>query len=475
MMRWLAAVLLLALVAPAAAAEPPKPGIYNPTEPSTTTLYFHPVGGFLQEIPINTQMPQDQYSIDSIGLNTDTTSCLSQSNGDQLDHEFHTAYGYSSAGYVEYNVTEGTLPRISPERPLPYDVKLEGETVLLTWYLEPTAAHYTTPSPLPVKPEEAIILPGVSVHAWMRSGEEISLDNPAFKTGTLYAEGETVGNLGGLVPGATTVTQSTTPDGKVTQIPWKNLHGQDTVLYEFVVPMKISNNVIAKQAGFNMQVAVTLKNDACKDPANKGLMPNLMEMHTDKDHRPRMDVSLRDAIRCEYIHPQHIGDDIVVHVSLQSAWGNYDVDETVVPGTDGTQGGVAITIDGPSPTTGLHRATIVQRLHEHFYHTSPVEISYAWPYKSATAKEGLYSVVVDAFNDQHTAKTTCIAQFEIGRHGDPGPIIDCDQAEDGGAVADCRQPPSTSDGKAFTIPGLPALGLAVALLGLAARRRNPLA
>ena len=94
---------------------------------------------------------------------------------------------------------------------------------------------------------------------------------------------------------------------------------------------------------------------ACQEQESKAyIMPNLVAAHTDKDNRPRMLLSVMNPIRLEYLHPQFVGDDLVVHTSMNSAWGNYDVDET-------SADGILVSIEGPSPATSLAKAALEQR------------------------------------------------------------------------------------------------------------------
>ena len=77
-------------------------------------------------------------------------------------------------------------------------------------------------------------------------------------------------------------------------------------------------------------------------------MPNAVKVHTDPDHRPRMELSIMDPIRLEYLHPQFVGDDLVIHTSMNSAWGNYDVNEQDPDGITVSVGYASLSDEFPS-------------------------------------------------------------------------------------------------------------------------------
>src|SRR5688500_14912669 len=105
----IALALLLALPVSAKA-----PGISNPDTPSPVTLYMHLID--IQDFPINTQRPAEGYtSSNGVGLLTSTTSCLPDAGAYDTSQAWHTAYGYSSPSYVEYDIQQGGKPRVHPE------------------------------------------------------------------------------------------------------------------------------------------------------------------------------------------------------------------------------------------------------------------------------------------------------------------------------------------------------------------------
>lgn len=381
-----AAILLIAIaMAPAAHAQ----GIDNPDAP--TTLYFHLSAN--QDFPINTQPPDDRYaSDDSRGLLAPTTSCVPDPTGQlgQLSKSFHTLYGFSTPGYVEYDFQEEGGPRIHPERGLASDVLLDPSSpAKVTWYLE-TDFSGGDPrfSGLPTEMLPAVV-PEVVVQATIRTGDDISIGAEAYNKGTLIAQGRSEPLLLAPTDSDHYLPQ---PDG--------------TAVYRFDVPLTIEQDTIPADESYNVRIDIMMDVPGCNEDPDAALMSSQVLSFTSPELRPRLEWSVRNPLSIEYIHPQFVGEQLLVHMSFQSPWGNYDVDEA--------PGGIEVTIDGPSEARSLTRATITQRFHEHGHHFEPVDVTYAWPYKADGAKRGEYTLTVTAWNDQRTASATGTAGFEIG-------------------------------------------------------------
>jgi hypothetical protein len=398
-------------LAPAAQAQ--EIGITNPVVSTPTTLYFHLID--FQDFPINTQKPDDRY-VDStaIGLATHSLNCLPNPNdvagqGGAPFVDNHKYYGYSSPSYVEYNFEQDGKPRTHPERGISYDAVMDqGAPFFLYWYM--ATMPYGAPSVPPATTDQVpVVIPNVVVKATIRAGDAISVDDTAYDTGPELASGKTVAATlaaGAVQPNTSGVTsEDVTPVGKTAS-------GAD--LYEFKVPMTISQPVIPRATGYNLRIDMYMEDPSSQCNEDKKFMSNSVKVHTDPAHRPRMELAIMDPIRLEYLHPQFVGDDLVIHTSMNSAWGNYDVNEQ-------EPDGITVSVEGPSPATSLVKAAIVQRTHEHYHHQEAVDITYVWPYKTDRAQNGLYTVTVNFMNDQRTASATGIAQFEIGK----GTVIGC--------------------------------------------------
>lgn len=369
-MRAVAVLLTLVLLAGASAQ------IHNSNESTPVTLYFH-LNGF-QDFPVNTQPPEDFASDDSgRGATGLTSTCLPDGTPNQLRGDFHTFYGFSTPGYVQYEELDknGTI-RIHEERGLAADVILDRPTgATLYWYLTTDLGQRGIELDIP------LIVPSVKVAATIRSGDDVGLGDSAYNQGTLIGYGESPAQH--LLP---------------------ELASEGPVIYEFAVPIVFETDLIDKEEAFNIRVDIMMDIPSCNE-TDSAFMPGLVSVHTSKEHRPRMDLSIMNPVFVEYVHPQIQGDRLVIHTGLGSPWGNYDVDES--------PGGIEVTISGPSEAKSMQRAAVVQRTHEHNHHFEPVDVTYVWPFERDEAELAEYKIDVQVWNDQRTGSSTGSAVIDL--------------------------------------------------------------
>lgn len=455
--------LLLAVAAPASAQDV---GIQNPETSTPTTLYFHLIN--VQDMPINTQIPNDKFvDLGTWGTFSHTLSCVNDLTGNDpnlrgaLGPIWHTMYGYSSPSYVEYDFQQNGQPRTHPERGISYDAQLDTNTPFtLHWYM---ATQYGVSGVDPLNMVPAPV-PNVVVAASMKTGDAISIDDKGYDGGQPIVTGKTKPALlvPSPVPGA---GGAYTMDGVPTahdQVTMTQVDGK--YVWHFAVPMNFDANIIPRSTGFNVRIDVYIENPACSDVTGKNyIMPNVLAGYTDKTDRPRMEFAVNNPIRLEYLHPQFVGDDLVVHTSMNSVWGNYDVGEVNGMTPQVTEEFISVRIDGPSPATSLDKAAVVQRTHEHYHHQEAVDITYVWPYKTDRAQNGEYTVLVEFMNDAGNAKAVGTAKFEVGK----GTVIGCGGVQEASQKLndDCAAT-IQKDGitKAEESPGLPLVGLLGALV-----------
>lgn len=378
---------LLAFSVPVAAQDI---GINNPTDATPTTLFFHLDAQ--QDFPINTQAPDDRYSKGSTrGILAPTTTCTPEALPGQIHQSQHTLYGFSTPGYVEYDFQEDGGPRIHPERGLASDVQLDTASEMVgTFYLRTTldSGRFGS-SAVPVN-DLPLLVPQVAVQFTMRTGDDLSFGDEKYNDGSVIAQGTSAAMT--LFPDTNVnPTYEPLPDG-----------GH---LYRFDVPMGISMDAIPADESYNVRVDIFLDIPGCNTDNDVSLMPGTVEIYTDADHRPRMDFAVLNALQIVYIHPQFVGNDLYIHTSFNSPWGNYDIDEN--------PGGIDVQISGPSEARSLVRAAFTQRHHEHDHHFEPVDVTYVWPYKLDGAEKGDYTVTVTAQNDQATALATGSARVDL--------------------------------------------------------------
>ncbi|MHB8634194.1 MAG: hypothetical protein ACYDBQ_09550 [Thermoplasmatota archaeon] len=404
MNRTMLALLAATVALQGAAAEggsDPSPSVSTPT-----TLYFHVIQH--DDMPINTQIPSNNWTAqDPAGLGNASSSCVPPVPGEAFTgQERHTYYGYSSPSIVQYDVLEQGKPRVHPERGLSYDALLDStKPWVLHWYLKSQAvASNQAPAGPGSDPNRIpVVVPNVVVKATVRTGDGVSLGNQAYNSGAVLGEGKSDPiTLAG--PATDSVNR-----GKGGYESY-NETSDGSQIYGFAVTIVPAASAIPKATGYNVRIDVTMDNGACNDPGGSGyLMPNLVRVYSDDVHRPRMALAVLDPIRIDIMHPQFVGDEMVVHTEMNTPWGNYDVNNR--------PGGVQLHIRGPGLTADpphLHVVAFLQRQEEHNHHTQDVAVTYAWPYKVDSAADGTYRVAMSATNLQETATATETATFQIG-------------------------------------------------------------
>lgn len=436
-------------------------GIDNPDASTPVTLYMHLID--TQDFPINTQPPDPAWTQETVyGMTTSTLSCTppDPTGATYLREPYHTFYGYSSPSYVEYLIQEGGDPRVHPERGISYDAHLDTAAPFTAYWYLGVKGPLPGPDGLPDPDSVPLPVPNVAVRATLRSGDDITVHDRGYNTGEVLAQGQSA-------PATLLMDQVLPGTGGAPPVETRALgqHGGKW-LFEVAVPLAIEKPVIPRATGYNLRMDVFMDNPACTAGPDAALMPNLVALHSSDAFRPRLELAVTNPLRITTLHPQFVGDDLVIHTSMNSAWGNYDVNEQ-------DPDGIQVTVTGPSPATSLAKAAIVQRTHEHYHHQEAVDITYVWPYKTDRAQNGLYTVDVKFMNDQRTATAQGIAQFEIGK----GTVIGCGGVQEAAeAVNDECAAQVQKDGKADSkgSPGVGTLALvgALALAAVVLRRRK---
>ncbi len=441
----------------AAAQDARAPGIYNPNASTPIQMYFHING--LQDVPINTQKPDDRYASDvPVGLATHSQGCVNDPTVPALVRGArHTYYGFSSPGYVQYDVDQGGEPRYHPERGISFDVKMDAsKPVDFVWYMQGQATGGDTAG-VPVH-SLSPPLPNVVMRATIREGDQISPGHTAFNTGEIIAQGQTEP---ALLQGAGTSSPNVNYVGPASN---------GAPIYEFRVPLEYQRTTIDAMESYNARIDFymeTLPGTCDKPQEDNYLMPDFLRVHTSPENRPGFTWHIFNPLRIEYLHPQFIGDDLVLHTSTNSPWGNYDVrgDQT-----SEDQGGLTVTVTGPSVPVSINRVALTARTHEHDHHTEAVDATWVWEYKKDGARDGLYTVTFSAKNDQETTEAIAVAQFEIGS----GKIVGCGNQATGEKV-DCDETVQKDGAKANQeSPGIGFVSV-LAVLGaalVALRRRK---
>jgi hypothetical protein len=467
--------LLLVASLAALPAQAQELGIHNPNVSTPTSLYFHVID--FQDMPINTQLPDPSFAAgQGYAAGTATLKCLHPLTGNvsgsgqgtrgTTSQILHTAYGYSSPSYVEYDyVSADGTPRIHPERGISYDAVFDPDYAFtLEWYV----AVYNGGGDADQVPTPT---PGVVIAAAMRAGDGISIDDRAYDSGTVLAEGRTepATLVPSPVPGVGGAFGS--GGGPHQQVDFVGVVDGKYV-YRFRVPMDLQSDRIQRATGFNVRIDMFVDNPYCTNPTDAGkeyIMPSTLAAYSSDASRPRLDLAIMNPIRLEFLHPQFVGDDLVIHTALNSAWGNYDVKEA-------TPDGIRVSIAGPTQAKGLAQAAFVQRFHDHYHHQEAVDMTYVWDYKTDRAAQGEYKVFVEFENDQGTAKASGTALFEIGKGQVPKNAVGCGEVGEASQelTEKCITTESTGDPGPAQSPGLPVAFALAALGAMAAALRRKL-
>ena len=398
---WVASLVLLLPFATAQDA-----GFQNPDEPTPTTMYVH-LNGF-QDAPINTQRPAVDYvEATDVGAIGHSQGCFETPGTTLASRTQHTSYGFSSPGYVNYDIDDGGKPRYHNERGISFDVELDpSQPVRFQWFLE---GQFTSNSLDPDPNQLPAVVPQVIVRATIREGDDISVGAEAYNQGPIIAQGQTEPLL---------LAGPATPDQEgLTYHPYDGRH-----LYAFDFPLDIEQDVIREQESFNLRVDLFMENGVCED-VHQGdyLMLDFVRHHTSDAFRPRFTWDVLNPLRIESLHPQFIGDEMVVHATVNSPWGNYDV-----LGDGGDAGSPPVlSIDGPSKPLGLQLLAHDVVIYGHDHHTEAVALAWGWPTVAENAKAGTYVVSLETRNDQETATAIATASFVLGADGRPTSVNSC--------------------------------------------------
>lgn len=257
-------------------------------------------------------------------------------------------------------------------------------------------------------PTTPIVIPNVVVRATLRSGEAIQTDSTGYNNGTVLAQGQSPPAL--LAGPATQGANYTEVDGRG--------------VYEFTVPLTIALASIPGDRGFNLRVDTYVETPACST------MGPLIVFHSSPGHRPRLALSVFNPVRIDVIRPREDGGAITLQASVQDVWGRYDLRDPT------------LAVRGPSTPSKLERLTppggpSTKEFAPHL----PLVLAWRWNHTREGAAAGNYTARIEVSTLQSkSVAARSESEFFLQR----------------------------SNGS----PGVGAVGLMVALVGLAGRRRR---
>lgn len=385
-------------------------------EASPVTLYAH-IGGF-QEFAMNTQEPEARYvAMPNAGLAMQS-NCIQDPSGSTAftDQQHHTWYSYSSPGFVEYDVDENGRPRIHQERGLGSDMRLDQNGTFY-WYV----AGEGQPTMLPVAPQAYL-------RVTIREGDDVSVGNEALNIGSIIARGQTEPVT--LAPGVAT-----------DEVTHHQVDGRD--VYAFRVALAYEDLIVDAAEAFN--VRVDLWQDLGYCDGDEGANYADLQPFQAPGMWNRWELMVHDPLRIDYLIPQLVGDDLVIHGAAASVFGNYDI----------AAGGNLTVWDeaGHDVSDLFDLVDLVARWHEHDHKHDP--LTQTWIANTTRLDVGIYTGRMEVWNLQGTANAS--AEFAFQLQGDL-----CGTTPEGYG---CMPASIDEESPALTVP---LLGLALLLL---ARRR----
>lgn len=203
-------------------------------------------------------------------------------------------------------------------------------------------------------------------------------------------------------------------------------------------------------------------------------------VNSGEDYPANVVIPVRNPIDVELVYPQFIHDKLVLLSVVNTPWGSYDIDPSLVK---------LVVKDSSGAVVPFKEGTLQQVFEQsvaHSGHYQPIKPTWVWDYQAQGLKPGDYSVTVEVTNFQHSVTTGTTGLFTItpegagvtqeGRSGLQslvGNIHDGHQgtAADPNAVAtsSTTAPPLTSTEESPG-PALPLLAAALAALVFLRRR-----
>ncbi|MEK6975218.1 MAG: hypothetical protein AABY18_02615 [Candidatus Thermoplasmatota archaeon] len=134
-------------------------------------------------------------------------------------------------------------------------------------------------------------------------------------------------------------------------------------------------------------------------------------VNSGEDYPANVVVPVRNPIDVELVYPQFIHDKLVLLSVINTPWGSYDIDPSLI----------TLTVkDASGNKVAFKDGTLAQVLEQsvaHSGHYMPIKPTWVWDYKTQGLEPGDYSVTVGVTNFQHSVTTETTALFTINKDG----------------------------------------------------------
>lgn len=375
------AALVVCLLAPTAAAQ-----LDNPTESTPTTLYFH-IFDTLNKFVINTQpMNSEYFEVGGSNFPTLTGTPVNSAYGVQWD--LNTIYGTSTAGPVEYKVTENGKPRFHPERGIAADVIIDEN-------VQPVVKLYVEVRDVTGLSFAPNVLPAFTFEVQMREGDDPGKD-AVYDAGALIMSGKETYHLCGEGEFAGF-------NDACAQLPldYPILTPDASGNIEVLIPLDIAQAKIPKTEAFNIRLDWYQLSEYGVAEEDQ-LATGYMRFNATSDYQPRLEMNIMNPVYVEFLHPQVAAGTLLIHSGVNSPWGTYDVDAA----------NMTVTIEGPSQPQDLKRV-VSQNAHVHGLHDKAAEITYLWKFREEGAANGDYSISIAVPNVAGTSTARAVGGFTL--------------------------------------------------------------
>lgn len=386
------------------------------------TFYGHIFGVYRPNpMPMNTQYPTGEadYSIGTSTLCGNPPPAPADA-GCRADETANEQYWYSTAGFVQVKSAEqwgGDYSLFHNERGLTKDVFLDtSRPPVATYHMSADFHGWNTilcaaacwnwdPGYLPDWTLEATVFHASLGPLHSNASEEPPIAGllPYGSTGTMIAHGvsepQTMASFDSTVPAV----------------------GDHTV-YQFRFPLEWDAAFVASGGAVPPTDNILVHWEWYQKTANPaggtneyilgtGAAGIVWNVNSGEDYPSSLVLPVRNPIDVELVYPQFIHDKLVILSVINTPWGSYDIDPSML---------TVVVRDAGGQVVPFAEGTLQQVLEQsvaHSGHYQPIKPTWVWDYQKQGLEPGDYTVTVGITNFQHSVTTDTTASFTLDDDG----------------------------------------------------------